>query len=132
MAKSAGGGPRGGSGGEKSPPELVRWFEDITSGIDGIERRQMFGYPAAFANGYMFTGLHQTNWVIRLPGDAFDELQSLGGRPFEPMAGRPMSGFLAFPPELVDGGAPALGPWLKRALDYVRSLPPKESGRKSR
>ena len=33
MAKSAGA-PRGGSGWEKSPPELVRWFEEITSGID--------------------------------------------------------------------------------------------------
>jgi TfoX/Sxy family transcriptional regulator of competence genes len=131
MAKSEGG-PHGGAGSGKSPAELIKRFGNVTAALEGIERRQMFGYPAAFANGYMFTGLHQANWVVRLPDDALTELRSAGGRPFEPMVGRPMSGYLAFPQELVDKGAPALMPWLERSLDYVRSLPVKESGRKSR
>jgi TfoX/Sxy family transcriptional regulator of competence genes len=116
----------------KSPLELVDRFGEVTDGIDGIERRQMFGYPAAFANGYMFTGLHQTNWVVRLPPEAVDELRSAGGRPFEPMAGRPMTGFLAFPQQMVEAGGSALLPWIERSLDYVRNLPAKESSRKSR
>jgi hypothetical protein len=27
------------------------------------QRRQMFGYPAAFVNGHLFAGLHQSNLV---------------------------------------------------------------------
>jgi TfoX/Sxy family transcriptional regulator of competence genes len=124
--------PHAGGDFAKSPPELVQRFGAVTAGIDGIERRQMFGYPAAFANGYMFTGLHQTNWVVRLPADALDELRSAGGRSFEPMAGRPMTGFLAFPQEMVDAGGSALLPWIERSLEYVHSLPAKEPSRKSR
>lgn len=102
------------------------------AGIPGIEQRQMFGYPAAIANGYMFTGLHQANWVVRLPPDALDELASAGGRPFEPMPGRPMTGYLAFPEAMVDAGEAELRPWIESSLAHVRTLPPKVTGRKSR
>ena len=124
--------PHAGPSFHKSSPELVEQFGAVMSGIPGVERRQMFGYPAAFANGYMVTGLHQANWVVRLPPDALDELASAGGRPFEPMAGRPMTGYLAFPDAMVDAGESELRPWIERSLAHVRSLPPKVSGRKSR
>ena len=64
--------PHAGPSFHKSSPELVEQFGAVMSGIPGVERRQMFGYPAAFANGYMVTGLHQANWVVRLPPDALD------------------------------------------------------------
>ena len=105
---------------------------EVMAALPDAQLRKMFGYPAAFANGYMFTGLHQANWVVRLPSDGLDELSAAGGRAFEPMPGRPMSGYLAFPQQMVAAGAPALLPWIERSLDFVRSLPPKESARKSR
>ena len=39
--------------------------------------------------------------MVRLPEDALAELTASGGEPFEPMPGRPMRGYLTFPPEMV-------------------------------
>ena len=47
--------------------EWVRVFEETSSGLPGAERRKMFGYPAAFVNGNMFAGLHESGLVLRLP-----------------------------------------------------------------
>ena len=84
----------------------------------------MFGYPAAFANGHMFSGLHQDRWVVRLPEEARTALIALGGTSFEPMPGRPMREYVVLPPEIaVD--TTAVRPWLERSLAFVLSLPPK-------
>jgi TfoX/Sxy family transcriptional regulator of competence genes len=108
----------------KAPPELADRFAEVMAEIPDAEQRKMFGYPAAFANGYMFTGLHEDRWVIRLPEDAHAELMALGASQFEPMPGRPMGGFLTVPGALVADTA-ALLPWLQRARAHVLGLPPK-------
>jgi hypothetical protein len=112
----------------KAPPALVAAFDTAMAQIPGIERRQMFGYPAAFAGGHLVTGLFEDRWMVRLPDDALVELAAAGGGPFEPMPGRPMRGYLTFPPEMV-GDPAALRPWLDRALAHVRTLPPKAAKR---
>jgi len=43
----------------KSPPELVERFETAVAGIEGLEQRQMFGYPASFIGGNLTSSLHQ-------------------------------------------------------------------------
>ena len=46
----------------KAPPDLVERFDTGTGWLlaePGVERRQMFGYPACFVGGNMFTSLHQ-------------------------------------------------------------------------
>ena len=90
----------------------------------------MFGYPAAFVNGNLWTGLHQSNWMVRLPPDALTELGAIkGGGRFEPMPGRPMTGYALLPPSVL-GSPVELHAWLERSLAYARTLPPKEAGRK--
>jgi len=118
----------GGSGWAKAPPHLVEAFDVAMNQIAGIERRPMFGYPAAFANGHLVTGLFEDRWMVRLPEDALAELTDAGGAPFEPMAGRPMRGYVTFPPDMVNDPA-ALRPWLDRALAHVLAMPPKAAGR---
>jgi TfoX/Sxy family transcriptional regulator of competence genes len=108
----------------KAPPALMERFAEVLAEIPGAELRKMFGYPAAFANGYMFTGLHEDRWVIRLPDQAQAELAAMGATQFEPMPGRPMRGFLIVPRSLV-ADSDALIPWLDRAREHVLSLPPK-------
>ena len=54
-----------------------------------------------------------------------------GAGPFSPMPGRPMTGYIVLPDEVLDDDS-ALSGWIERSLDYVRSLPPKEPGRKRR
>ncbi len=35
----------------KAPPELIDRFAAAVAGVEGLEQRQMFGYPAAFMRG---------------------------------------------------------------------------------
>jgi len=109
----------------KAPPELIARFGDAVAELEGAEVRKMFGYPAAFANGHMFTGLFVDQWMIRLPEDARAELAALGGRPFEPMPGRPMREYVSLPDALITDPV-ALAPWLQRALSGVLAMPPKK------
>ena len=39
----------------KAPDALVALFGDAIKGLPGVEARKMFGYPAAFVNGNMFS-----------------------------------------------------------------------------
>ena len=113
----------------KTPDELAARFASATEGIPGLERRKMFGYPAAFVNGNMVTGLHGTNWHVRIPEADQAELARIGGAPFEPMPGRPMRGYIILPPAVLEN-EPELRECLDRAVAFGRSLPPKASRRK--
>jgi hypothetical protein len=111
---------------DKSPPHLVERFGTVLDRFPQVERRKMFGYPAAFIGGNMVTGLHGQNWVIRLPDGPREELLGLdGAKPFEPMPGRPMRGFAVVPPSVVADDA-AIDRWLERAFAHGRSLPAKK------
>jgi hypothetical protein len=109
---------------DKAPPELVERFATVMAGRPGAVVRKMFGYPAAFVNGNMATGLHGSSWFVRLSELDTTELVAAGGRPFEPMPGRPMRGYTVLPTTVAtDAGATA--GWVDRALAHVAGLPPK-------
>ena len=114
----------------KAPPDLVERFDTGTAWLlvePGVERRQMFGYPACFVGGNMFTSLHQDRWVVRLGDADRARLAELGGTGFEVMPGREMKGYLVLPKELSE---PATArPWVERALALGRSLPAKKNKR---
>jgi len=109
----------------KSPPDLIERFAAITGEIPDVERRQMFGYPCLFVGGNLVTGLYQDAWQVRLAKADQTELLALpGASPFEPMPGRPMTGYVILPRSIVADDT-ALRQWLDRAIDFGRSLPPK-------
>lgn len=110
----------------KAPDSLIEAFDASLPDDPRIERRKMFGYPAAFTAGHLFAGLHQEDLILRLPeDDRADATRSIGARPFEPMPGRTMREYVALngaerlPPEL-------LRTWLRRAFENARNLPPKK------
>ncbi len=108
-----------------APAELVRIFDAAMEALPEAERRKMFGYPAAFSHGYMFAGLHQESFVLRLsPADYTAFLKIEGAKPFEPMPGRSMAGFVAVPPAMLQSPE-ELKSWLKKAFANVQSMPPK-------
>jgi TfoX/Sxy family transcriptional regulator of competence genes len=116
--------PRPATAWRPSPPRLIALFERAVPHAPDVERRRMFGYPAAFANGHLFAGLHQEDFILRL--DAADReraVAELGVRAFEPM-GRRMREYVVLPASLL-GRPRALAAWLARALRYVRALPAK-------
>lgn len=109
-----------------SPPELKERFAVVLGRFPELEQRQMFGYPAAFvAAGHMVTGLHGSNWIVRLSEPDQEELRVAGGVDFEPMPGRPMKGFVSVPTEFIDDDD-ALDAWIGRAAAHAASLPPKK------
>ena len=84
----------------------------------------MFGYPAAFVGGNMATCLFVDRWVVRLPPDEIDDAIATGAEPFEPMAGRPMKGFVAVPRADVADDT-AIRRWVERGVAFAGSLPAK-------
>ena len=109
----------------KSPPALVELFDAVLPNDSRVERRQMFGYPAAFVNGNMFTGLHQENFILRLSEkDRVSMQQTEGADTFMPMPGRVMREYVAIPDHILADKV-ATKRWLKRSFVYASELPAK-------
>ena len=111
---------------QKAPQELVAFFQEAIKFLPGAEPRQMFGYPCAFVNGQMFTGLFEDTLFLRLSEAdrlAFRALD--GARPFEPVAGRPMREYSVAPAAMLQN-LPELDAWLAKSFNYAKSQPPKE------
>ena len=115
---------KGPAGWSKAPPELVDAFDAALAELPEAVLRPMFGYPAGFARGQLFTGLFEDRWFVRLSDDERAELAAAGGGPFEPMPGRPMREYVTLPADLVADPV-ARRAWLGRSLRYAESLPPK-------
>jgi TfoX/Sxy family transcriptional regulator of competence genes len=108
----------------KPQPELVDRFHEAVVGIDGVEVRKMFGFPAAFVGGNMAAGLHQDIIMVRLPDEERRARLAEGWSLFEPMPGRPMREYVALPTEVAADPTAARG-WIERAAAYTATLPPK-------
>lgn len=116
----------------KPPQELLLAFEAAFPAAEDVVRRRMFGYPAAFANGNLFMGLHQADFIVRLsPSDRAEFAKAYGQRTFEPMPGRSMREYVTLPPEVIaDAGERAF--WVSLAVRHARALPEKASSRPRR
>ncbi len=111
---------------EKPSEELIVILEKAIAPYD-CQRRKMFGCPAYFINGHMFTGVHQHSLFVRLPEEGRRELARANGQDvtFEPVPGRAMKDYAVLP-ESVHGDPARLARWLDRSYAHVRGLPPKE------
>ncbi len=115
---------------KKSSPALVELFSSVAPG-EPAERRQMFGFPAAFVNGHLFMSLFEDDFVLRLPDDARAKMMKIkGARPFEPMPGRPMKEYVVAPASVVKDEK-TLRKWIGESLAYAMSLPAKSKKAKS-
>jgi len=110
---------------KKSPEALVSTFDAALPHDPKVERRSMFGYPCAFVNGNMFTGLHERSLILRLgEAERGELLREPGARIFEPMPGRSMKEYVAAPPGVLADVA-LLRKWMKKSLAFASALPPK-------
>ena len=120
---------------EKSSESLIEAFFEALPDDGRVERRKMFGFPCAFVNGNMFTGLHQKDMIVRLPEDARAALLEMPGAGlFEPMAGRVMREYVAVP-RAMQGDPEALAAWVAKSYEFAKALPvkiPKKRARKKK
>jgi TfoX/Sxy family transcriptional regulator of competence genes len=109
----------------KSPPELVERFETIAAEYPEATRRLTFGYPCLYVGGNMVSGLFESSWHVKLGPEERHELEAIpGAAQFEPMPGRPMTGFTLMPSSIIDDDE-AIRRWVKRAIEFGATLPPK-------
>jgi TfoX/Sxy family transcriptional regulator of competence genes len=91
-----------------------------------VATRPMFGNMAAFVNGNMFCGLFGEDLFVRVSEDDQAKVRKQGGRAFEPMPGRAMTGYVVVPagwrkkPDVTRA-------WIVTALSWSRQLPAKAS-----
>ena len=110
----------------KAPESLVALFGRSLARIPQAEPRKMFGYPAGFIGGKMFTSLFQTSMILRLSAQDRERfLKEFEARLFEPMPGRVSREYVVVP-EPVLNSSKALEQWLARASEYASSLPAKK------
>jgi TfoX/Sxy family transcriptional regulator of competence genes len=114
---------------DKSPQWLVQLFDALQPEVGG-ERRLMFGYPAAFANGQLFTGLFGDQLFVRVGEIDRAELTRAGGKPMVVM-GRTSKNSLVLPAGMLEDEE-ATRSWMRRALAHARELPPKTAKAKSK
>ena len=113
----------------KSPQALIDAFDAVMPGPPA-QRRQMFGYPAAFVNNNMFMGLFQESMMVRLPEDLRGNLlKQHGAKVFEPMPGRPMKEYVVLPDALIADRV-RLSEWVAKSFEYAAALPSKAGGAK--
>ena len=114
----------------KPSERTVAAFSAGVDKLDGVERRQMFGYPAAFLGGNMFICVFQDRIMVRLsPDDRMAALSLAGARMFEPLPGRPMKEYVELPATIVAERA-ELDKWFRQAREYATALPPKSAKKK--
>ena len=89
----------------------------------------MFGCPCAFVNGNMFTGLHETRLIVRLPeAERARLIAQQEATPFTVM-GRTMREYVAIENAL-ERTAAEIANTMNCAFNYARSLPAKKKAAK--
>jgi hypothetical protein len=93
-----------------------------------VREQPMFGGIAFMLNGHMLVAASKRGLLVRVGADRYlDALARPGTRPME-MKGRALTGYVRVDPStLTERG---LGAWLKMAVSFVQTLPPKSTAPK--
>ncbi len=110
---------------KKPPDELVEFLSEKMKPVK-CEYRKLFGYPAYFINGNMFTGIHAETLFLRLSDSDIQKIKKENSDVtfFEVMKGRPMKGYVALP-KSVYSQPKLFEEWLEKSIKYTSSLPEK-------
>lgn len=99
-------------------------FQKLVPPDPAVTTRPMFGNLAAFVNGNMFSGLFGDDLFVRVSDEDQAKIHKQGGKAFEPMPGRAMTGYAIVPPGWQKKPDVARS-WIITALTRSRALPAK-------
>ncbi len=101
------------------------WAAAASAGAGAVDRKKMFGMPAAFVNHNMFLGVFGDGVVLRCSAAVRERLLGEAGvGPFSPRPGRPWKEYVhasASDPAVLA----ALPDWAREARAHTATLPPK-------
>jgi TfoX/Sxy family transcriptional regulator of competence genes len=105
--------------------DLANRIRELVAGERGLTEKKMFGGLAFLINGNMSVSASgQGGLLLRVDPDETDKLaERKHAEPFV-MRGRAMQGWLRVAPEGLRTKRD-LEPWVRRGVEYARSLPPK-------
>ena len=104
--------------------ELAQRVRKLLAPIENIQERRMFGGLAFMLNGNMCCGIERENLVVRTGPKGYDDaLARSHARVFD-FTGRPMRGFVYVETAGLEEET-ELGDWIKMAVKFAGSLPPK-------
>jgi len=105
--------------------DLANRIRELIAGEPGVTEKRMFGGLAFLIGGNMSVSASgQGGLMVRVaPEDTDELLRKPHAAPFE-MRGRSMQGWLRVDAEGVRTKR-ELEPWVRRGVEYARSLPPK-------
>jgi len=87
----------------------------------------MFGGVCATVNGNMFGGLFGRGVIAKLSkADQIEAMKLDGAEPFDPMGNKRVMNDTILLPESVLDDASDLRDWMRRAIDFTATLPPKK------
>ncbi len=110
---------------EKPSGELVELFEKIVPDLPGLEKRKMFGHPAAFINNNMLMGVKGQKLTLRLSEEDQNEFLNLDDTGiFECSPGKFWKEYVVIP-EWMYKNTPLMENWIDRSFKFVSNLPPK-------
>ena len=115
----------------KIPPENHPLFRAAVPKDPRVSTVAMFGGLCMMVNGNMAAGLWAKSAFVTLDEAGQREALALdGAEPFDPMGrGKPFGGRIVLPETILDEPAD-LRAWIKRAIDYTGTLPPKKKAGK--
>ena len=99
-------------------------FQKLVPADPAVTMRPMFGNLSAFVNGNMFSGLFGDDLFVRVSEEDQAKIRKQGGKPFEVMPGRAMTGYVMLPAGW-QKKSDAARTWIVTALSWSRALPPK-------
>ena len=103
-------------------------FQKLLPPDPAVTTRPMFGNLSAFVNGNMFSGVFGTDLFVRVSDEDQAKIRKQGGKPFEPMAGRAMTGYVIVPSGW-EKEPEAARAWVTTALAWSKKLPPKAAAK---
>jgi TfoX/Sxy family transcriptional regulator of competence genes len=103
---------------KKNSLDAVRRFDEL-AGVPGAQRKVMFGCPVYLLGGQRYALLHENRVVLRLSAEHAAKLMAKGGRPFEPMKGRPRKDRVVVP-EAIAESPRSLRVWVQRAVEHAQ------------
>ena len=101
-------------------------FQKLVPADPAVTTRPMFGNLSAFVNGNMFCGLFGGDLFVRVSEGDQAKIRKQGGRAFEPMPGRAMTGYVVVPTGW-QKKPDATRSWILVALTWSKALPPKSA-----